>query len=131
MCGAGEPRPMARTASERAALRRCRTIANLLDDAVRVPGTDRKIGIDPLVGLLPIAGDAVMAALSGYVVAEAIRLDVPRKTVLQMIGNVLVDFLGGSIPVVGDLFDAAFKANVRNVQLLEETLDAPEVEAGS
>jgi hypothetical protein len=122
---------MARTASERAALRRCRTIANLLDDAVRVPGTDRKIGIDPLVGLLPIAGDAVMAALSGYVVAEAIRLDVPRETVLQMIGNVLVDFLGGSIPVVGDLFDAAFKANVRNVQLLEEALDAPEVEAGS
>jgi hypothetical protein len=122
---------MARTASERAALRRCRTIANLLDDAVRVPGTDRKIGIDPLVGLLPIAGDAVMAALSGYVVAEAIRLDVPRETVLQMIGNVLVDFLGGSIPVIGDLFDAAFKANVRNVQLLEEALDAPEVEAGS
>jgi len=48
-----------------------------------------------------------------------------------MIGNVLVDFLGGSIPVIGDLFDAAFKANVRNVQLLEEALDAPEVEAGS
>lgn len=122
---------MSRTASERAALRRCRTIANLLDDAIRVPGTDRKIGIDPLVGLLPVAGDAVMAALSGYVVAEAIRLGAPRETVLRMVGNVLVDFLGGSIPVIGDLFDATFKANVRNVQLLEEALDAPEVEAGS
>lgn len=106
-------------------------MANLLDDAIRVPGTDRRVGIDPIVGVLPVAGDAVMAALSGYVVAEAIRLDVPRETVLRMVGNVLVDFFGGSIPVIGDLFDAAFKANVRNVELLEEALDAAEVEAGA
>lgn len=106
-------------------------MANLLDDAIRVPGTDRRVGIDPIVGVLPVAGDAVMAAFSGYVVAEAIRLDVPRETVLRMVWNVLVDFFGGSIPVIGDLFDAAFKANVRNVELLEEALDAAEVEAGA
>lgn len=131
MCGAGQLCGMARTASERAALRRCRTVANLLDDAIRVPGTDRRVGIDPIVGVLPVAGDAVMAVLSGYVVAEAIRLDAPRETVLRMVGNVLVDFFGGSIPVIGDLFDAAFKANVRNVELLEEALAAAEVETGS
>lgn len=102
----------------------------MLDDAVRVPGTDRKIGIDPIVGVLPVAGDAVMAALSGYIVVEALRLDVPRETVARMVGNVLVDFLGGSIPLIGDLFDATYKANVRNVELLEDALDAADAEFG-
>jgi len=119
---------MARTASERAALNRCRTVANVLDDAVRVPGTDRKIGIDPIVGVLPVAGDAVTAVLSGYIVVEALRLDVPRETVVRMVGNVLVDFLGGSVPLIGDLFDATYKANVRNVELLEDALDAADAE---
>jgi hypothetical protein len=119
---------MARTASERAALNRCRTVANVLDDAVRVPGTDRKIGIDPIVGVLPVAGDAVMAALSGYIVVEALRLDVPQETLVRMVGNVLVDFLGGSVPLIGDLFDATYKANVRNVELLEDALDAADAE---
>lgn len=119
-----QPERMARTASERAALSRCRTVANALDDAIRVPGTNRRIGIDPIVGVLPVAGDAVMAALSGYIVVEALRLGAPRETVARMVGNVLVDFLGGSIPLIGDLFDATYKANVRNVELLEDALDA-------
>lgn len=106
------------------ALRRVQTVARLLDDAVRVPGTDYRIGLDPLLSAAPgPVGDVVGGALSLYIVLEAANLGVPYSTVVRMIANVGVDVAGGSVPVVGTLFDAAWKANKRNLDLLERHLD--------
>ena len=102
---------------DEAAVQRMRFVARLLDDSIRLPGTEFKIGLDPIVGLLPVAGDAVAAALSGYIVLESARLGVSYLTLLRMLANVGVDFAVGSVPVVGDIFDVAWKANVRNLQL--------------
>jgi hypothetical protein len=112
---------------DRAAIERMRFVARVLDDSVRIPGTDFRIGLDPLLGLLPVTGDAVSGALSLYIVVESARLGVSYRTLLTMLVNVGVDVAGGSIPVVGDLFDAAWKANTRNLQLaLSELADADE-----
>lgn len=100
-------------------LRRARTLSHLLDDAWRIPGTDARVGLDPLVGVVPVGGDAVAAAVSLYVVLEAWRLDASRLTLARMLANVAIDATGGSVPVLGTLFDAEFKANQRNVELLE------------
>lgn len=102
---------------DRAAVERMRVVARVLDDSVRIPGTDVRIGLDPLLGLLPVAGDAVSGALSLYIIVESARLGVSRKTLLTMLAHVGIDVAGGSIPVVGDLFDAAWKANTRNLRL--------------
>jgi hypothetical protein len=114
---------MSSLASEEATLARCRTVARLLDDAIPVPGTDRRVGADSIVGLLPGAGDLVMALFSSYIVVEALRLGVPKNAVAKMALNVVVDFAAGSIPLLGDLFDAVFKANLKNVALLERHLE--------
>jgi hypothetical protein len=110
-------------------LKRCQFVANALDSAVPVPGTNRRIGLDSVVGVLPVAGDAITAAAASYIVLESARLGAPRSTVARMAFNVVLDFGVGSIPVVGDVFDAFFKASRRNVELLEDHLDvdgAPE-----
>lgn len=112
---------------DRAAVTRMRFVARVLDDSVRIPGTEFRIGLDPVLGLLPVAGDAVSGALSLYIVVESARLGVSPKTLFGMLANVGVDVAGGSIPVVGDLFDAAWKANTRNLRLaLSELADADE-----
>jgi len=107
------------------ALERCRLVARLLDDAVRIPYTPVRVGIDPIVGLLPVAGDIVTGLASLYVVAEAARLGVPGAVLARMLFNVLLDVAIGSVPVVGDLLDAVWRANSRNVALLERHLDRP------
>jgi hypothetical protein len=105
-------------------LRRAQRVATLLDDAITIPGIGVKIGLDPLIGLLPLSGDAVTAVCSLYIVAEAIRSGVPRGVVVRMLGNIAVDVVVGSIPVVGDLFDVVWKANRRNVRLFERSVGA-------
>lgn len=102
-----------------AGLRRVRIAARLLDDAVGVPFTDRRVGLDSLLGLLPVGGDAVGALLSLYVILEGYRLGVGRRVLARMAGNVALDFVIGLLPVVGDVFDAFWKANQRNVALIE------------
>jgi hypothetical protein len=91
--------------------------AYLLDDGLPVPGTDRRVGLDPLVGLLPVAGDTATAVVSLALVVQAALLGVSRRTLARMLLNVGVDAVAGSVPVVGDLFDAVWKANRRNVKL--------------
>ena len=108
---------------EEAALKRMRTVGTLLDDAVRVPGTEFRVGIDPIVGILPVAGDSVMSVISMYIVLEAANLGVPMSTVARMLANIAVDAVIGSIPVLGTLFDAGWKANKRNVKLVEQHVD--------
>ena len=102
------------------ALRRVRTVARVMDEAVRIPGTDTWVGLDPVLGVLPGAGDAVSTGVSLYVVAEAAYLGVPLSTVVRMLANVTADAVLGSIPVVGPVFDTLIKANTWNVSYLEE-----------
>ncbi|WP_336359268.1 DUF4112 domain-containing protein [Haladaptatus sp. ZSTT2] len=96
-----------------------RSLSTLLDNSIRVPGTNYRIGLDPIVGMLPVAGDLPTTALSVYIVFEAASIGVPRATLWRMVVNLVVDAVFGSIPVVGDVFDAVWKANARNVALLE------------
>ena len=116
--GAVHDPPDPRTAQARA-------LARLLDTALRVPGTEFRIGLDPILGLLPGVGDLVGGALSAYVLLLAARAGASKAVLLRMLGNVGVDALVGSVPLVGDLFDAGFKANARNVALLERHLERP------
>ena len=113
---------------DEAAVRRMRFVANLLDDSIRVPGTEFRIGIDPILGILPGAGDAVAAAMSVYIVLESARLGVPFLTLLRMMANVTLDFAIGSVPVVGTLFDTVWKANQKNVELAVESLDGEPID---
>lgn len=110
-------------ASER--LRTLRTIQQALDEAFRVPGTGIRFGWDSIVGLVPWAGDAVTAALACVIVFQAHRMRVPRVVLLRMIGNVALDLLIGIVPVFGDVADVFWKANTRNMALLERHAHAP------
>jgi hypothetical protein len=107
------------------ALQRARAVAHVLDEVVEIPGTNYRIGLDPLLGLLPVVGDAPAAVASAYVVATAAAVGVPRATLARMLSYLVVDAVVGSLPLVGDVFDAAFKANVRNVRLLEARAERP------
>jgi Domain of unknown function (DUF4112) len=101
---------------------RLRRLSHLLDNAIPIPGTGYRIGIDPILGLLPGGGDTVTGALGAYIIVEAARMGLPRKVVGQMVGNIIFDSLVGMVPVLGDLFDVTWKANVRNIALLEKHL---------
>jgi len=107
-----------------ARLRRIRRLAWLVDAAFVIPGTRFRFGLNSLIGLAPGAGDAVLGLLSAYIIYEAAQLGLPRAVLLQMVGNVVIEVVGGSIPIIGDLFDVALKANIRNLRLLERHLRA-------
>jgi len=98
-----------------------------LDAGIRIPGTNLRFGLDPILGLIPGAGDAAGAVLAGWILVEAIRLGASRATVLRIAGNIALDAAVGAVPLVGDIFDFAWKANLRNVALLERHLKAPEL----
>ena len=105
-------------------LARIRRLAWLIDGAFRLPFTRFRFGLNSVIGLAPGAGDAVLAALSLYIVYEAASLGLPRHALARMVGNVAIEVVGGSIPILGDLFDMALKANLRNIQILERHLQA-------
>jgi hypothetical protein len=100
-------------------------LARLLDQAFRVPGTSWRFGLDPLLGLVPGAGDLVSAAIGAYGIVLAAQLGAPSSLLARMALNLFVDTAIGSIPVAGDLFDFGFKANTRNRMLLERWLAEP------
>lgn len=113
-----------------AAVERMQLVAGVLDEAVRIPGTDVRVGLDPLLGVVPGVGDALSGLVSLYVVLESARLGVSYATLLRMLANVAIDVAGGSIPYVGVAFDAFWKANVRNLELaLNDLLDRVEGDA--
>ena len=109
---------------DRAAVRRMLIVASVLDEGVRVPGIGYRIGIDPLLGVLPGAGDVLSGGISLYIVVEAARLGVPHATLLKLIANIALDVAVGTIPVVGDVFDIFWKANKRNFKLVLDDLTA-------
>ena len=106
-------------------LARARSLARLLDSAAKVPGTGIRFGADAVLGLIPGLGDVAGAALAGYLVILAQRLGAPRAVVLRMLTNVAVDTIAGTVPLAGDLFDVAYKSNLRNVALLEQAVQKP------
>ncbi|MGQ0641057.1 MAG: DUF4112 domain-containing protein [Gemmatimonadaceae bacterium] len=106
-------------------LERVRKLAHALDSAIGIPGTRVRLGADALLGLLPGAGDAVSAALAAYPVVIAVRHRLPTALVLRLMGNIAFDALAGTVPVIGDLFDVGFKANVRNHALIERYAAQP------
>lgn len=106
-------------------LARVRTLARALDSAIVIPGTSMRFGLDPIIGLVPGLGDLAGAVLSGYIVIEGIRMGVSRAGVARMLANVGIDAIVGSVPVLGDLFDAGWKANNRNVALIERHMASP------
>ena len=107
------------------ALDRLRRLAWLLDSSIRLPGGFR-IGIDGLLGLIPGIGDLLAAGLSGVILIEAARMGAPAGLVLRMAANVALELAIGVIPIAGDLFDFVFKANLRNLALLEEWVARPQ-----
>jgi len=100
-------------------------VAQLLDSAFPVPGTAYRIGLDPILGLIPGLGDLVSPLFTIAVLWQARDLGVPRIVQLRMIVNVAIDALVGAVPVLGDLFDCAWKANARNLALLDRHAAAP------
>lgn len=116
--------PEIRTVDTRS-LDRLRRLGYLLDNSIPVPGTGFRFGLDSVIGLVPGVGDLVGGALSLYIVLEAARLGVPRSLLVRMGYNVAVDALVGSVPLLGDLFDAGYKANLRNLALVQEHVQRP------
>ncbi len=104
-------------------LRRLEWLTAVLDDRYKVPGTKIRFGWDTLIGLIPVAGDGVTTALSVYFLWEANRLGVSKWTLWKMLGNVGIDFVVGTVPLVGDLVDMAWRANRKNVKLLKQELN--------
>ena len=111
-------------------LTKLRRISKLLDNAVAIPGTKFRFGLDPILGLLPGGGDTITGGISAYIVVEAARMGIPREILGKMVGNILIDSFAGTIPVVGDLFDVGWKSNVKNIELLEKHLDVTEFDEG-
>lgn len=117
------PTPASRPAASRT--HRLRRIAWIMDDLVRVPGTSRRFGLDPVLGLIPGGGDVAGGVLSAWIVVSAARLGAPSAVLLRMGWNIVIDTVLGAVPLLGDLFDASWKANRRNVALLEEYVARP------
>lgn len=118
------------------AVARLRRLAKLLDSQFRVPSVGIRIGIDAVLGLIPVVGDAASALIGAYLIVEAYRLGVPRWALLRMVANLAVDTAIGAIPFAGDLWDFVFRANERNMQILARhvgglPLDVPYEDAAS
>jgi len=106
-------------------LGRIRRLAWWLDQGIRIPGTQIRIGLDPILGLVPGVGDSAGALLGAAILWEGVRAGVPRLTLVRMAANIIFDTAVGSVPVAGDVFDAAWKSNTRNLDLLERHAIAP------
>jgi len=106
-------------------LERLRSLSHLLDNAIGIPGTQLRVGLDPLLGLLPFAGDYLGAIFSAYIVFEAARMGLSKASLTRMVVNLLIDTLVGTVPILGDLFDVGWKANSKNIELLESHLSNP------
>src|SRR5512134_3195080 len=97
-----------------AAVARITAVAKLMDSLFSIPGTRIRLGVDSLLGLVPVVGDLAAQAVAAYLIWEARQLGVPKLTLWRMVGNTLIDTVVGAVPLVGDAFDVVFKANMKN-----------------
>jgi hypothetical protein len=111
--------------SDRTGVTRARALARLLDDLIRIPGTNIGIGLDPIIGLIPGVGDLLGGVMSSYILLVAAQEGAPTSVLVRMLGNIALDSIVGVVPVIGDLFDVGVKSNRRNVDLLDRYLGAP------
>jgi hypothetical protein len=118
------PFPQSQTQMRRERIARIDALATLLDAAFVVPGTNIRFGVDALIGLAPGLGDAISTAISLYIVSEARALGAPPTLIARMLANVAMDTAIGAFPLLGDLFDVMWRANLRNVRLLRDHLMA-------
>ena len=95
-------------------------LEHLFDRAYRLPGTDFRFGLDGIFGLIPVAGDAATAVVSGALVLDAWKSGARKRTLARMVKNVGVDFVIGSVPLIGDIIDFGYKANTKNIKLLRD-----------
>lgn len=109
-------------------LNHIRKLSRLMDNAIRIPGIGFRIGLDPIIGLIPGAGDIISTGFSAYIIFLAARFGLPRDILNKMIFNIALEATVGSVPLVGDLFDAYYKSNIRNLALLEQHLQVAEPE---
>ena len=100
-----------------AAERRIGRVTRVLDELIAVPGTSIRVGLDPIIGLIPVVGDVTAAAVGAWVIAEAARFGIPRVVLGRMVVNLLLDLGIGAIPIIGDLYDVAMRSNTRNLEL--------------
>lgn len=114
-----------------AAVRRMEAMAKLLDNAFVIPGTKQRVGIDAIIGLIPGLGDVATTLLSSYVIWEARNLGVSRTAIWRMLSNLAIHATVGAIPIFGDLFDAFFRVNQRNMRIVRTQLERmPEATVG-
>lgn len=111
-----------------ATLNRIRRLSRLMDTAIRIPGIGLRIGLDPIIGLVPGLGDLISTGFSAYIIYQAARFNLPKQAIGWMIFNISLEAIVGAVPLVGDLFDAVYKSNIRNLKLLEAHLQASEPE---
>lgn len=109
-----------------AAVKRLDTLGYLLDDSIPIPGTGMRVGLDAVIGLIPGIGDITGVVLSSWIVLQAARLGVGVTVLARMLINLVVDGVVGAIPFLGDLFDAGWKANDRNLRLLHRAVESPD-----
>ena len=110
---------------------RIHRMTRIMDDVARVPGTDQRFGLDPIIGLIPIVGDVAGALVGGWIVLEATRFGIPRIAVARMVVNVLVDLALGIIPIVGIVLDVVSRSNARNLEIFRRhALDPHATTAG-
>ena len=102
---------------------RVEALARLMDGAVVLPGTNIRLGLDALIGLVPVAGDVISGLVSSYLIWEARQLGAPKWLIARMMANTLLDTTVGAIPVVGDAFDILFRANMKNMALLRRHVE--------
>jgi hypothetical protein len=117
-------------ARRQAARQRLTLLTRLMDDLFEIPLLKRRFGLDPLIGLVPVVGDLIPAAIGLYLVFEARELGASRWLQAKMVGNLLLDLLVGAVPMFGDFFDFMFRAHHRNLKLLQKELGEPWIDAG-
>ena len=106
---------------------RLKRLSERLDNTFTIPGTKYKIGIEALIGAVPIIGDLIGGILASYIMYSGMKMGAPPRIIARMAVNIAIDFAIGSIPIIGDLFDLVWKANRKNVELIEDaTLDDKE-----
>ncbi len=110
-------------ARETADTRDIEALARWLDTRFTVPGTNWRFGLDSLIGLVPGVGDGITALLGAYIIMRARELGAPNTLLARMAGNLAIDSVLGAVPIVGDVFDFAFKSNAKNIRLLQRHLE--------
>ena len=111
------------TYKRQASLQRLEAIAKVMDGIFVLPGTNIRVGLDPLLGLMPVIGDLAASLVSAYLIWEAHKLGAPKPLLARMVGNMVIDTVTGSIPVFGDAFDVLFRSNMKNMALLRRYVE--------